>query len=69
MEPRQLWKTTIVVWTDEDPRRVSPSQLVRMFERGDADLGKCHSELVEEPYQQEDGPSEDFFEQRRERRS
>jgi len=59
--PRQLWKTEIVIWTDYDPQKVPLSRLVAEGEGGTAYISKGHSELVASPYQQDDGPPEDFF--------
>lgn len=60
--PRQLWKTEIVVWTDYDPQKVRLERLVQEGVSGTAYISKGHSELVANPYEQDDGPPEDFFE-------
>jgi hypothetical protein len=60
--PRQLWKTEITIWSQFDPRKVKASRLALVGEVGDAYISKAHSELVSSPYEQDDGPPEDFFE-------
>lgn len=61
--PRQLWKTEIIIWSSFDPRKTPVARLAQMGEVGDAYISKAHSELVSGPYEQDDGPPEDFFEQ------
>jgi hypothetical protein len=60
--PRKLWKTTIVVWSEFNPNRVETVSLVREAVDGQAIITKQESELVSDPYSQEDGPPEEFFE-------
>lgn len=60
--PRQLWRTDITIWTEWDPQKVPVSRLAQEGESGMAYISKAHSELVASPYEQEDGPPEDFFE-------
>lgn len=59
--PRQLWKTEITVWTTWDPQKVPASKVAQAGESGDGYMTKAHSELVANPYIQDDGPPEDFF--------
>lgn len=59
--PRRLWKTEIVVWTDYDPTKVPLERLVQEGISGQGYISKGHSELVADPYAQDDGPPEDFF--------
>lgn len=59
--PRKLWRTEIVIWTEFDPRKVEVSALAREGEVGNGYIAKAHSELVSNPYAQEDGPPEDLF--------
>lgn len=61
MAPRQLWKTTIIIWSKWDPSTTPVSTLAKEGEDGGAYISKAHSELVSNPYDQEDGPSESFF--------
>jgi hypothetical protein len=57
---RKLWKTEIVVWTPWNPVKVPVSRIVAAGEGGDGYIGRAHSELVSSPYQQEDGPPDDW---------
>lgn len=59
--PRKLWKTTIVVWSEFDPQKVETDRLIREATDGQAIITKQHAELVSDPYSQEDGPPEYFF--------
>lgn len=60
--PRKLWKTEIVIWSEFDPQKVPPGRLVSEAEEGVAYMSKCHSEQLSNPYEQDDGPPEEFFE-------
>ena len=59
--PRKLWKTTTIIWSEFDPTKVPPGRLVAEAEGGTAYMTQCHSELISNPYVQDDGPPEDFF--------
>jgi hypothetical protein len=56
--PRKLWKTVITVWTEFDPRKMSS---VKLIAHPDTYWHGSSSELVSDPYKQDDGPEEDFF--------
>jgi hypothetical protein len=60
--PRKLWKTTIVVWSEWDPRNVETINLVREATNGDAYISREEHELISNPYKQPDGPPDGFFE-------
>jgi len=60
--PRKLWKTTIVVWSEFDPQKLEMVNLIREATDGQAIITKQDAELVSDPYSQEDGPPEEFFE-------
>jgi hypothetical protein len=62
--PRKLWRTTIVVWSAYDPQTLEIANLIHDAVDGQAIITKQDSELVSNPYMQEDGPPEDFFETR-----
>jgi len=59
--PRKLWKTTVVIWSEFDPQTVEIDRLISEGIGGEAYISKQHAELVSDPYSQEDGPPEDFF--------
>jgi len=61
MAPRKLWKTTIVIWTEEDAQKISPGRLVLLAETGDGYMSRCSSALIDNPYVQEDGPPVEAF--------
>ena len=45
---KNLWKTTIVIWTDYDPRDFELDYLVRDAEVGDAYFSLQKQELIED---------------------
>jgi hypothetical protein len=59
--PRKLWRTEIVIWSEEKADKIPPGRLVQMCEAGQrAYMSRCHSELVTSPYVQDDGPPDDW---------
>jgi hypothetical protein len=59
--PKNLYKTTIVIWTDANPQRVSLEQLAQKAEAGDAYCSKQETELVKEPEKDETWDGTEFF--------
>lgn len=57
-QPRQLWKTTIEIWSDYDPQRLEIDELAREAMRGDAycDRQECEVVSIKERF-----PDTDFF--------
>ena len=55
---RAMWRTTVVVWSDFDPRHLEVSELVRVGESGESFISDSHSELVRDRTQ---WPETDFF--------
>ena len=44
---KELWKTTIVIWSDWDPNSTTLVGLASEAEKGDAYCAYTHSELVD----------------------
>lgn len=59
--PRKLWKTTINVWTDYDPQGLNPIHLMRDAATS-GHIESRSSELISNPYDQEDRPPREAFE-------
>lgn len=57
----KLYKSTIVIWYDEDPTQLELSALALEAEVGGAYCSKCHAELVEDPGSDPDWDGTDFF--------
>lgn len=55
---RTMWRTTVVVWSDFDPRHLEVSDLVRDGESGESFISESHSELVRDRTQ---WPETEFF--------
>jgi hypothetical protein len=55
---RQLWKTTLVIWSDTDPSQWSNAHLGRESEEGEAWCETRTTALVTDP---EEFPATDFF--------
>lgn len=55
---RTMWRTTVVVWSDFDPRDLEVSALVRDGESGESFISESHSELVRDRTQ---WPETEFF--------
>lgn len=56
--PRGLWKTTIVVWSDFDPRSMESSELVRDGETGDSLIEESSTDFITDKSK---WPDIDFF--------
>lgn len=64
--PRAAWKSSITIWSDQDPRSgIELSELAREAETGDAICTKYTSEYIQEPGLDPDGGSDavEFFKQ------
>lgn len=57
----QLYKSTIVIWSDEDPTKLELSDLARDAENGGSYCSKQIAELVESPEDDPDWDGTDFF--------
>jgi hypothetical protein len=56
--PRRLYKTTLVIWSEFDPRRMENATLGRESDEGEAWSEPRRTELVDDP---EYFPDTDFF--------
>lgn len=57
-----LYKTTIVIWSEEDPSgRMELSQLAREAESGDCYCSRMHSERIPDPTTDPDWDDNEFF--------
>jgi hypothetical protein len=66
--PKKLYKTTIVIWSEEDPREQpgddnvdAISALAREAEHGNAYCPKASTSLVEDPTKDPDWDGTEFF--------
>ncbi len=57
----KLYKSTIVIWSEENPMQLELSALARGAEVGDDYCSKRHAELVEDPGSDPDWDGADFF--------
>jgi hypothetical protein len=57
--PRQLWKTVIVIWSENKPPIIMPERI--RDEAGTYVVARS-TDLISDPYSQPDGPPEEFFE-------
>lgn len=58
---KALWKSTIIIWSDQNPNTMELSDLARDAEVGDSYCSKQETILVENPEQDADAPSMEFF--------
>lgn len=58
---KPLYKTTVEIWSSQDPREMELSDLAREAEIGDALVGKMGFELIEHPESDPDFPESDMF--------
>jgi len=58
---RKLWKTTVVIWTDEDPQGVELDTLVSEAIHGDAYCSKQETKYVTDVTQDKDWDNNEFF--------
>lgn len=61
VELPSLWKTTIVVWTDYDPRSRELEDLAREATSGDAYCSKQEAVEVANPESDDDWDGTEFF--------
>ena len=61
MSMKQLWKSTIIIWSPLDPAEIELSHLAREAESGDAYCAASKSVLVTEPGKDPDWDGTDFF--------
>jgi hypothetical protein len=57
----KLFKTTIVIWSEDDPRDLSLGDLAREAERGSSYCSKSETRSVEEPSKDPDWDGTEFF--------
>lgn len=57
----KLWKTTIVIWSDFDPREVEIGNLAREAESGDSYCSKRVDDYIEQPEKDPDWDNTEFF--------
>ena len=60
-KPKNLYKTTIVIWSDGDPFGVDIGTLAREADSGDAYCSSKKSELVKDPTKDKDWDDTEFF--------
>lgn len=58
---KKLWKTTIVIWSEDDPQDMELSDLAREAESGSSICTKCVSGFVEHPDEDPDWDGNEFF--------
>lgn len=58
---KPLYKSTIVIWSEFDPKKVELSELAREAETGEAYCSKMVAVKVEKPEQDSDWDGTDFF--------
>lgn len=59
--PRRLYKTTIVIWSEDNPNEMELSTLAQEAESGNAYCSRMRSTLVEEPTKDADWDDTEFF--------
>lgn len=57
----KLYKSTIVIWSEENPMQLELAELARKAEVGGAYCSKLRAELVEDPKSDPDWDGTDFF--------
>lgn len=60
---KPLYKTTIVIWSEEDTDDFELHELAREAETGDAYCSRNRSELVNQPEEDPDWDETDFFDE------
>jgi hypothetical protein len=58
---KQLWKTTIVIWSDYDPQNFRLQDLAFQADEGDAYCSKTEAEIIEDPVNDPDWDGTEFF--------
>lgn len=61
MKPGQLYKTTIIIWTEHDPDFLEIEPLARDATSGDSYCSAKRSVLIEDPKADPDWDGTDFF--------
>lgn len=61
MKVKPLYKATIVIWSDSDPRNLELSDLAREAESGECYCSSLHTKIVEAPEHDPDWDGTDFF--------
>ena len=59
---KNLWKTTIVIWSDFDPQEVEIDSLAREAVQGESYCSTRHDALIAEPEKDDDWEDTEFFE-------
>lgn len=61
MSPKNLYKTTLTIWTDYNPETCNLEDLGREADGGAALCSRCEMVLVPKPLEDKDFPNTDFF--------
>ena len=57
----KLFKTTIVIWSDEDPAGIELEDLAREASRGGSYCSKQDTKIVDKPHEDSDWDGTEFF--------
>jgi len=63
MAPKKLWKTTIVIWSDEDPGKTELEDLAREAVSGGAYCSLRIAEEVDDPSKDPQWDGNEFFDE------